>query len=151
VRFYIKPGSRRPIWLPAAGKVLLAQHSDRQVSALVRRINAGQAAEGRVALGPLLAELARVRAAGYARSEASVIPDTAMLAMALPVPPGHRPLALGVGGPLERMRRSSRQILAFMRRRIEALSPQAVGGAADTASAAAARGAAKGRRPAPHL
>jgi DNA-binding IclR family transcriptional regulator len=151
VRFYIKPGSRRPIWLPAAGKALLAQQSDREVSALVRRINAGRAAEeGRVALGPLLAELARVRADGYARSEASVIPDTTMLAMALPVPPGHRPLALGVGGPLERMRRGSRQVLALMRRKLEALSPAAAGGAAGTAPAAG-QGTAKRRRLAPHL
>src|SRR4051794_35613986 len=55
VRFSLKPGSRRPIWLPAAGKVLLAQQSDREVTALVRRINADPAAEGRVALKPLLA------------------------------------------------------------------------------------------------
>ena len=148
VRFYIKPGSRRSIWLPAAGKVLLAQQSDREISALVRRINAGRATGERVALGPLLAELARVRATGCARSEASVVPGTAMLAMALPVPPGHRPLALGVGGPLDRMRRSARQTLALMRRKLEALSP-ASGGASTAPNAS--RDANRKRRPIPHV
>lgn len=123
IRFYIKPGSRRPIWLPAAGKILLAQQSDREIAALVRRINADRPVETRVALEPLLIELARARTTGYARSEASVIPDTAMLAMALPVPPGDRPLALGVGGPLDRMRHNSEEILALMRRKLCALPP----------------------------
>jgi DNA-binding IclR family transcriptional regulator len=122
VRFYIKPGSRRPIWRPAAGKVLLAQQEDRGVAALVRRINARQPADARVDPRALLEELARIREAGHARSEASMVPDTAMLAMVLPVPAGHRPLALGVSGPLARMRRNSRRILALMRRKIETLS-----------------------------
>jgi DNA-binding IclR family transcriptional regulator len=121
VRFHIKPGSRRPIFLPASGKVLLAQQPDAEVAALARRINAAKGLGSPVAIPSLLEELARIRSQGYARSEGSIVPDTAMLAMVLPVPPGHRPLALGVSGPLDRMRRSSRQILAAMRRGIAAL------------------------------
>lgn len=123
VRFHIKPGSRRPIFLPAAGKVLLAQQRDEDVAALIRRINAGRGAGPAVAIAPLLKELARIREQGHAVSEGAVVPDTSMLAMALPVPAGHRPLALGVSGPLDRMRRSSKEILAAMRRRISALVP----------------------------
>lgn len=90
---------------------------------LLRRINAGRGADAPIRVAPLLEELARIRAQGYARSEGSVVPDTAMLAMALPVPAGHRPLALGVSGPLDRMRRNSQEILAAMRWRIDALRP----------------------------
>lgn len=120
VRFHIKPGSRRPIFLPAAGKVLLAQQGDAAVVKLLRGINARGATP--VAVAPLLAELAQIRAQGYATSEASVVPDTAMFAMALPVAPGHRPLALAVSGPLARMRRSRASILRLMRQRLATLS-----------------------------
>jgi DNA-binding IclR family transcriptional regulator len=122
VRFHIKPGSRRPIWLPAAGKVLLAQQADKQVADLLRRVNANEPPSRRVAVTPFLAELARVRRDGYAISEAAVVPDTAMLAMALPVPGGHRPLALAVSGPLERMRRNRQQVLALLRRKLGELA-----------------------------
>lgn len=120
VRFHIKPGSRRPIHLPAAGKVLLAQQTDMQVTALLRRINAS---DGRVLIRPFLAELAQIRVDGHARSEGAVVPDTSMLAMALPVAAGHRPLALGVSGPLGRMRRSTRSILKLMRGKIASVGP----------------------------
>jgi DNA-binding IclR family transcriptional regulator len=118
VRFYIKPGARRPIWLPAAGKVLLAQHPDAEVTALLRRVNANEPASGRVPVKAFLAELAAIRRNGYAVSEAAIVPDTAMIAMAVPVPGGHRPLALAVSGPLERMRRNRTQILALMQRKL---------------------------------
>jgi DNA-binding IclR family transcriptional regulator len=122
VRFYLKPGSRRPIWLPAAGKALLARQTDKEVANLVRRANAATSAPKPGALRPLLQELARIRATGYACSEGAIIPDTAMLAMVVPVPPGHRPLALAVSGPLDRMRRNRRKILDSLRRKLTLLS-----------------------------
>jgi DNA-binding IclR family transcriptional regulator len=122
VRFFIRPGSRRPIHLPAAGKVLLAQQPDAEVAAMLRRVNAVPGATP-VAPRPFLAELARIRAEGFARSEGAVVPDTAMLAMALPVAPGHRPLAIGVSGPLGRMRREARSILKLMRTKLAGLGP----------------------------
>lgn len=122
VRFFIRPGSRRPIHLPAAGKVLLAQQLDAEVSAMLRRVNALPETTP-VAVKPFLAELAEIRAQGFARSEGAVVPDTAMLAMALPVAAGHRPLAIGVSGPLRRMRREGRGILKLMRVKLAGLEP----------------------------
>jgi len=122
VRFHIKPGSRRPIFLPAAGKVLLAQQSDAEVSRLLRRVNAGRGAVP-VVVAPLLAELAQIRAQGHARSEGAVVPDTMMLSMALPVTEGHRPLAVAVSGPLARMRRGRSATLRLMREKIAGLRP----------------------------
>jgi DNA-binding IclR family transcriptional regulator len=72
VRFFIRPGSRRPIHLPAAGKVLLAQQPDAEVAAMLRRVNALPGATP-VAPRPFLAELARIRAEGFARSEGAVV------------------------------------------------------------------------------
>lgn len=122
VRFHIKPGSRRPIWRPAAGKVLLAQQSDAEVSAMLRRVNASRPEGGPVQIRPFLAELAGIREQGYAMSEASIVPDTAMIAMALPVPGGHRPLALAVSGPLGRMRRNRRSIIRLLAAKLEGLT-----------------------------
>jgi DNA-binding IclR family transcriptional regulator len=118
VRFEIKPGSRRSIWLPAAGKVLLAQLSDEAVSALLRRVNSDP--ENRhVPIGPFLEELVTIRRQGYAISEESVVPDTAMFAMALPVQGEHQPLAVAVSGPLERMRRNHDRTLAVMQQTLK--------------------------------
>lgn len=114
VRFEIKPGSRRPIWLPAAGKALLAQLPEEETSKLLRWINS-EPGTPRIAIKPFMAELAEIRRQGYAISEASIVPDTAMFAMALPVHGGHRPLAVAVSGPLERMRRNKMKTLALMR------------------------------------
>jgi DNA-binding IclR family transcriptional regulator len=120
VRFHIKPGSRRPIWLPAAGKALLSQKPDAEVSAMLRRVNA-ENPKARVPAKAMLAELAAIRSQGYAMSEASIVPDTAMIAMALPVSGGHRPLAMAVSGPLERMRRNREKVVRLMRRKLAAL------------------------------
>ncbi|MBL4720893.1 MAG: hypothetical protein JKY20_07160 [Alphaproteobacteria bacterium] len=118
VRFEIKPGSRRPIWLPATGKVLLAQLSDDTVAALLRRVNS-EPEHQRVQIDTFLKELEQVRLQGYAISEGSIVPDTAMIAMALPVQEGHRPLAMAVSGPLERMRRNRGKTLTTMRRTLK--------------------------------
>ena len=45
-----------------------------------------------------------------------------MIAMAVPVPGGHRPLALAVSGPLDRMRRNKRGIIRLLARKLEGLS-----------------------------
>lgn len=121
VRFHIKPGSRRPIWLPAAGKVLLSQKPDAEVNTILRRGNAEVARGNRISVRSLLSELAEIRMQGYAVSEASIVPDTAMIAMALPVPTDHRPLAIAVSGPLERMRRNRSQVLEAMKRKVSML------------------------------
>jgi len=118
VRFVIRPGSRRPIHLPAAGKALLAQQDDAAVAALLRRINAARGATPAVPVRPFLEEMAAIRAQGFARSENAIVPDTAMLAMALPVAPGHRPLAIAVSGPLARMRKEARSIVKLMRAKL---------------------------------
>lgn len=122
VRFYIKPGARRPIFLPAAGKALLAAQGEEALRALVRRANAAGLLDRRIALAAVQAELAEVRRSGFARSEASIVPDTSQLAMTLPVPPGHRPLAIGVSGPLDRIRRNAPGIVTLMRRLVAGLS-----------------------------
>ncbi len=121
VRFFIRPGSRRPIHLPAAGKVLLALQKDTEVAAVLRAVNAARGAEKPVPVRPFLAEMEEIRTQAFARSEAAVVPDTMMLAMALPVAAGHRPLAIGVSGPLGRMRRQARGILRLMRDKVSAL------------------------------
>lgn len=122
VRFHIRPGSRRPIHLPAAGKVLLAQQRDEDVAAVIRRVNAARGNTRPVQLKAFLEEMAEIRLHGHARSEASVVPDTAQLAMALPVAPGHRPLAIAVAGPLGRMRKEAKSYLKALRLKVAALS-----------------------------
>ena len=118
VRFEIKPGSRRPIWLPATGKVLLAQLTDEAVTGLLRRVNS-EPENKRVEIEPFLKEMAQIRRQGYAISEGSIVPDTAMFAMALSVQGSQRPLSIAVSGPLERMRRNKEKTLSVMQQTLK--------------------------------
>jgi len=90
------------------------------VAALLRPVNANDSASGRVPVKAFLAELVSIRRDSYAMSEAAIVPDTAMIAMAAPVPGGHHPLvplASVVSGPPEHMRRNRPQVLALGQRK----------------------------------
>ena len=103
-RVYIRTGSLKPICRAAVGKVLLTHKAPRELGRLVRRINAEAADPAdMVDLTALSEELLQIRRNRHARSLGSVRAKRDVIATSLPMPAGQPPLAIGVGGPLERM------------------------------------------------
>ena len=113
VRFHLKPGVRRPIWRAAAGQVLMAQWPTERVEKVLQAANSDPA-NPRVPIQEFIGVLSRIRAQGYALTEGQITPDAAMIAVAIPVGGGHRPLALAVCGPRERIRRKEQEIVQTM-------------------------------------
>ena len=120
VRFHLKSGIRRPLWLTAAGQAILAAWPDARIERLLA--DARDAGARPPDADRFLAEIARIRAAGYAITEGAATPDGAMIAVAFPSTAGPA-LALAVCGPLERMRRKEAQIVEVMARLIREVAP----------------------------
>ena len=94
------------------GKALLTEKGPRELGRLVRRINAEATDPAdRVDYNALIDELRQIRRDRHARSMGSVRPNRDVIATALPVPPGQPPLAIGVGGPIDRMNEIRDQVL----------------------------------------
>lgn len=112
--WYIKPGSLRPLCRSAAGRVLLSRKSDVEVQQLLWRINAEEEPHLRMQVSDLLKELDRIRQDGYAYTEGTVNPEVGVLAVELPTPPSQPPMALGIGGKVETLRRDRDRYLALL-------------------------------------
>lgn len=111
-RVYIRTGALKPICRSAVGKALLTEKGPGELGRLVRRINAEATDPAdRVDYNALIDELRQIRRDRHARSMGSVRPNRDVIATALPVPPGQPPLAIGVGGPIDRMNEIRDQVL----------------------------------------
>jgi DNA-binding IclR family transcriptional regulator len=115
IRFHIDMGTLRPLTRAALGRVLLAKESDAELRRIVRRINA-EIPQHRMDEAAFLAIMAEVRADGFAGTAGDVTPGAGVVAVALPEPPGGTPMAVGVGGPLERLDAARRrELLGILR------------------------------------
>jgi DNA-binding IclR family transcriptional regulator len=115
LRLYVRPGTLRPLARAAVGKMLLSTKPEKEIRALVARINdEEEAPEHRIKLPDLFRDMEQCRNEGYCRSDGSVTAGAGVIAMLVPPAPGHPHMALGVGGPLERVRQKKRDIIAFM-------------------------------------
>lgn len=115
VRFHLKPGSLRPICQAAVGRVLLAAKSEAEAARLIRRINAERRGGQRVDPAAMMAELARIRREGHAYTEGTLTAGAGVVAVALPPLPHQPPMAIGVGGPTERLRPRRAEFAALLR------------------------------------
>jgi len=117
VRLHLPTGTLRPMTCAATGQVLLSLKPDQEARAIVRRNNADVKEDfQRVNEAEFMRELGRIRARGYAETNGNMTPGASVLAMAVPVEAGAMPLALGVGGPTERIEKRREELLALMRR-----------------------------------
>ena len=102
------------------GVVLLSLKTDVEVQHLLWRINAEEEASNRLTVRDLLHELDLIRVHGYAFTLGTVNPHTGVIAVQLPTPPGHPPMALGIGGPVQDMEERKDELLHLLR---EAVTP----------------------------
>lgn len=113
--WYIKPGSLRPLARAGVGRVLLARKTDVEVQHLLWRINAEEPdPSSRMNVHDLLRELNLIRANGYAYTEGTVNSFTGVIAVEMPTPPSQPPMALGVGGPIEKLRAERDQMIELL-------------------------------------
>lgn len=103
-RLHLTLGTVRPLAASGAGYAILSTMSDAEVTRIVMRINA-EAPEGQplIKVRELLAELAQVRARGYAFTVDKVTRGGGIMAVPLPRMSGQPLMVIGVGGISEVM------------------------------------------------
>ena len=111
-RLNVMSGQYRSLTCSAMGRVLLSLKPDAEVLAWTRRCNV-EAVEERfkVRESEFLDLVRRVRRDGFATTEGDVTPGLGAIAIPFTSPMGGAPLALGVGGPIARVRRKRQTIL----------------------------------------
>ena len=110
IRLHRKMGTLRPLTRTGIGRALLMSESDAEIRRIVRRINA-ETPEHRVEEQEFLALMSQVRARGYAETAGDMTQGAGMVAVPLVASPGGTPMAVGIGGPLERLDTSRRSEL----------------------------------------
>jgi DNA-binding IclR family transcriptional regulator len=119
VQLTIQVGTLRPMTCAAMGRILLAPKPDAEVRAIVRRNNAEATDDAhRVLEREFMTEIEEIRRQGYAESRGKMIPGANTIAMLVPSPVDATPLAIGVGGPMERIVARRDAILAALRRHL---------------------------------
>ena len=111
-RLAIESGQFRSLTCSAMGRALLSLSADAEIRGWVRRCNA-EATEERfkVREPAFLRLISQVRAEGYAATEGDVTPGLGAVATTIVSPMGSIAMAVGVGGPITRMRRKHGQIV----------------------------------------
>lgn len=111
-RLHIESGQFRSLTCSAMGRALLSLKPDNEVLAWVRRSNA-EALEPRfiVREQEFMDIINAVRTTGYAFTEGDVTPGLGAIATTVTSPMSKAPVAVGVGGPITRLRRKREDAL----------------------------------------
>jgi len=116
IRYHLKPGTLRPLARSGIGWLLLSARSDETIERLLRRINAEEPDRKlRIALPDLMLRVKEIRKQGYVFSQHTVTPGAGVIGMLLPERRHGRILAIGVGGPVDRLQEKKRRILSELR------------------------------------
>ena len=123
VRLIIHTGTLRPMTRSALGLILLSQRPEHQIRAIVRRNNADtDDTQLRVNERHLLAEIEDIKRQGYAESKGRMIASASTIAMLVPTDKKASPLAIGVGGPIDRISRRREEIIEVLRQHLATFS-----------------------------
>jgi len=120
IQFSIRPGTIRPLARSGLGWMLLGARTDEMIEKLVRRINFEEEDQKRrVDLKELMQRIRKIRKDGYVISLHTVTVGAGVIGMLLPQRRHGRVLAIGVGGPVERLVSKRTLILKALREGIE--------------------------------
>jgi DNA-binding IclR family transcriptional regulator len=129
VQLYAPPGTRRLLVQTGMGWLMLSRMSETAALGIYRRtIGLGELGEEELGRETFLARVEQMRqqdhaftrAKDYARPVAHW--SGAMMSMLIPVPPKHRRIAIGIGGPADRLNAHCEQILPQLRAEVARLS-----------------------------
>lgn len=117
LRFSPTPGTKRPLHRSAIGIVLMSTMTDEAIRRLLRRYNAQVAADEtqRADIAHILQEVGLARQQGYHHSSSLSTPGAGVIAMTLPTPIRRQRMALGIGGPLDRLQRHKAAYLKHLK------------------------------------
>lgn len=116
IRYHLKPGTVRPLAKSGLGWLLLSARSDEMIEKLLRRINVEQEDRKlRIALPDLMVRIKEIRKQGYVFSRHTVTANAGVIGMVLPIRRHGRILAIGVGGPVDRLEEKKKRILSELR------------------------------------
>ncbi|GGB40669.1 transcriptional regulator [Tistrella bauzanensis] len=119
LRYALRPGTRRPLPATNIGRVLLSLKPDDEIERIVRRINAEAAeTDHRFDMAGTMRAIRAIRGEGHSFSHNLISSGASVIALPMPTPAGYKPMAIGVGGPTDRLVRGHDVILAEMRRLI---------------------------------
>jgi DNA-binding IclR family transcriptional regulator len=120
IQFSIRPGTIRPLARSGLGWMLLSARSDDTIEKLVRRINFEEEdRKKKIDLKELMQKLRKIRKDGYVISLHTVKAGAGVIGMLLPERRHGRILAIGVGGPADRLVSKRTQILRSLREGID--------------------------------
>lgn len=124
LRFHTEEGSQRPLTQSATGWLLLASHSDAMVERLVRRANiATPRSQDRQPLALMQERVAQARREGVVYAENIPLSGGATVAVLLPVKAQGKPVVLGMGGTVERIRPNKNKYLRLLRELAASVAP----------------------------
>ncbi len=105
LRFALHPGVKRPLHLSGLGLMLLSLKTDPEIGRLVRRFNSEVTDPSilRVSEREVLRKVETARRQGWFESASLITKGAGSIATLLPLPRGQRPLAIGIGAPVERL------------------------------------------------
>jgi IclR family KDG regulon transcriptional repressor len=116
IRFHLKPGTVRPLARSGLGWLLLSARSDDMIEKLLRRINAEEEDRKlRITLPDLMARVKEIKKQGFVFSKHTVTVGAGVIGMVLPIRRHGRILAIGVGGPVDRLEEKKKQIVGELR------------------------------------
>ena len=105
IRFILHPGMMRPLHRAGLGIMLLTTKDDAEVGRMVRRYNAEAEEESViVSEAEVLAMVRKARSLGYCETADLATQGAGVIATLLPLPVEGRHLAIGIGGPVNRIR-----------------------------------------------
>jgi len=126
VQVAIRPGTIRPLARSGLGWMLLSARTDEMIEKLVRRINFEEEdSKKRVNLKELMQRIRKIRKAEHVISLHTVTVGAGVIGMLLPQRQHGRILAIGVGGPVERLVAKQSKILRALREGIGRYFPNA--------------------------
>lgn len=122
-RFTVQAEKLRPLCVSAVGKALLSVKSDEEITALIIHANSSASdPKYQVNIREFLESLKTVRENGYAETAGEVREGIAVIAKVMPPLVGLSPMAVAVGGEVQRIQMKKAEILAELNGFIEALS-----------------------------
>lgn len=123
VRLHLPIGTMRPLSTTATGIVLMTRLREGQIRAIVRRNNVEREQGARhIEEEGVLKSVARASREGFARTDGTMTRGASVIAALLPVGEAI-PMAIGVGGPSERIAEHAASILESLARHLKVELP----------------------------
>ena len=101
--FSVRPGTTRPLHRAALGIALLSKNTDEEIGRIIRRYDAENPEGPTASLSDTLERVEIARTSGIVLTQDLGTVGAGVVATLLPQLPGSRALAIGVGGPTQRI------------------------------------------------